>query len=253
MFSWAITFLVIALVAAALGFGGLAGTAMSAAQIQQWLRLVWNTLLKIHWKQASQIVAEFKRHPQTNQALVKKVEEQVASTAAYATDDAHGSKDIQFIYEWCAVSVANMDFMLRFMTQAITTPSAEIVEQRKKWNRHFLQDLEKQYQKQTQYATTFAYQNANRRVQCSQWPTLRFMGKSTDATWIVSDASREWRTAQGVDAKTNIPYVTNFSIDTTPEPVPVQKRKETSDQMVLETDINVLTGAGTREDQIIID
>jgi len=33
MLSWAITFLVIALIAAALGFGGLAGTAMSAAQI----------------------------------------------------------------------------------------------------------------------------------------------------------------------------------------------------------------------------
>ncbi len=33
MFGWALTFLVIALVAAALGFGGLAGTAMSAAQI----------------------------------------------------------------------------------------------------------------------------------------------------------------------------------------------------------------------------
>jgi uncharacterized membrane protein YtjA (UPF0391 family) len=33
MFGWAITFLVIALVAAALGFGGVAGTAMSAAQI----------------------------------------------------------------------------------------------------------------------------------------------------------------------------------------------------------------------------
>lgn len=33
MFGWAITFLVIALVAAALGFGGIAGTAMSAAQI----------------------------------------------------------------------------------------------------------------------------------------------------------------------------------------------------------------------------
>lgn len=33
MFGWAITFLVIALIAAALGFGGIAGTAMSAAQI----------------------------------------------------------------------------------------------------------------------------------------------------------------------------------------------------------------------------
>jgi uncharacterized membrane protein YtjA (UPF0391 family) len=33
MFGWAISFLLIALVAAALGFGGVAGTAMSAAQI----------------------------------------------------------------------------------------------------------------------------------------------------------------------------------------------------------------------------
>lgn len=33
MFSWAITFLVIALIAAALGFGGLAGTAAWAAKI----------------------------------------------------------------------------------------------------------------------------------------------------------------------------------------------------------------------------
>jgi uncharacterized membrane protein YtjA (UPF0391 family) len=33
MFGWAILFLVVALVAAALGFGGVAGTAMSAAQI----------------------------------------------------------------------------------------------------------------------------------------------------------------------------------------------------------------------------
>jgi uncharacterized membrane protein YtjA (UPF0391 family) len=33
MFGWAILFLLIALVAAALGFGGVAGTAMSAAQI----------------------------------------------------------------------------------------------------------------------------------------------------------------------------------------------------------------------------
>ncbi len=33
MFGWAITFLIIALIAAALGFGGVAGTAMSAAQI----------------------------------------------------------------------------------------------------------------------------------------------------------------------------------------------------------------------------
>lgn len=33
MFGWAITFLLIALVSAALGFGGVAGTAMSAAQI----------------------------------------------------------------------------------------------------------------------------------------------------------------------------------------------------------------------------
>jgi uncharacterized membrane protein YtjA (UPF0391 family) len=33
MFGWAITFLLIAIVAAALGFGGVAGTALSAAQI----------------------------------------------------------------------------------------------------------------------------------------------------------------------------------------------------------------------------
>jgi uncharacterized membrane protein YtjA (UPF0391 family) len=33
MFGWAIAFLIIALIAAALGFGGVAGTAMSAAQI----------------------------------------------------------------------------------------------------------------------------------------------------------------------------------------------------------------------------
>ena len=40
MFGWAITFLVIALVAAALGFGGLAGTAMSAAQIVFYVAIV---------------------------------------------------------------------------------------------------------------------------------------------------------------------------------------------------------------------
>ena len=33
MFGWAITFLLVAIIAAALGFGGVAGTAMSAAQI----------------------------------------------------------------------------------------------------------------------------------------------------------------------------------------------------------------------------
>jgi uncharacterized membrane protein YtjA (UPF0391 family) len=33
MFGWAITFLLVALIAAALGFGGVAGTTMSAAQI----------------------------------------------------------------------------------------------------------------------------------------------------------------------------------------------------------------------------
>ncbi len=40
MLSWAITFLIIALVAAALGFGGLAGTAMSAAQIVFYVAIV---------------------------------------------------------------------------------------------------------------------------------------------------------------------------------------------------------------------
>lgn len=33
MLGWAITFLVVALIAAALGFGGIAGTAMGAAKI----------------------------------------------------------------------------------------------------------------------------------------------------------------------------------------------------------------------------
>jgi uncharacterized membrane protein YtjA (UPF0391 family) len=33
MFNWAITFLIIALVAAVLGFGGIAGTAVGAAKI----------------------------------------------------------------------------------------------------------------------------------------------------------------------------------------------------------------------------
>ena len=33
MFGWAITFLVIALIAAVLGFGGIAGTAIAAAKI----------------------------------------------------------------------------------------------------------------------------------------------------------------------------------------------------------------------------
>lgn len=40
MISWAITFLIIALVAAALGFGGIAGTAMSAAKILFFVALV---------------------------------------------------------------------------------------------------------------------------------------------------------------------------------------------------------------------
>ncbi|MDP2803386.1 MAG: DUF1328 domain-containing protein [Phreatobacter sp.] len=37
---WAIVFLVVALVAAALGFGGLAGTAMSGAQLLFWVAIV---------------------------------------------------------------------------------------------------------------------------------------------------------------------------------------------------------------------
>lgn len=38
--SWALTFLVIALIAAALGFGGLAGSAMGIAKILFWIFLV---------------------------------------------------------------------------------------------------------------------------------------------------------------------------------------------------------------------
>lgn len=37
---WALAFLVIALVAAALGFGGIAGTAMSGAQMLFWVAIV---------------------------------------------------------------------------------------------------------------------------------------------------------------------------------------------------------------------
>lgn len=37
---WAIVFLVVALVAAVLGFGGLAGTAMSGAQMLFWVAIV---------------------------------------------------------------------------------------------------------------------------------------------------------------------------------------------------------------------
>jgi uncharacterized membrane protein YtjA (UPF0391 family) len=37
---WAVVFLVIALVAAALGFGGLAGTAMAGAQMLFWVAIV---------------------------------------------------------------------------------------------------------------------------------------------------------------------------------------------------------------------
>lgn len=40
MLSWALTFLVIALIAAALGFGGIAGSAIGIAQILFWLFLV---------------------------------------------------------------------------------------------------------------------------------------------------------------------------------------------------------------------
>lgn len=40
MLSWALTFLVIALIAAALGFGGIAGSAVGIAQILFWLFLV---------------------------------------------------------------------------------------------------------------------------------------------------------------------------------------------------------------------
>lgn len=40
MLSWALTFLVIALIAAALGFGGLAGSAMGIAKILFWIFLV---------------------------------------------------------------------------------------------------------------------------------------------------------------------------------------------------------------------
>lgn len=37
---WALAFLVIALIAAALGFGGVAGTAMSGAQLLFWVAIV---------------------------------------------------------------------------------------------------------------------------------------------------------------------------------------------------------------------
>ncbi len=37
---WAVVLLVIALVAAALGFGGLAGTAMSGAQLLFWVAII---------------------------------------------------------------------------------------------------------------------------------------------------------------------------------------------------------------------
>jgi uncharacterized membrane protein YtjA (UPF0391 family) len=37
---WAVMFLVVALVAAALGFGGVAGTAMSGAQMLFWVAIV---------------------------------------------------------------------------------------------------------------------------------------------------------------------------------------------------------------------
>ncbi|CAH1648836.1 MULTISPECIES: DUF1328 domain-containing protein [Chelatococcus] len=40
MISWAITFLVIALIAAVLGFGGIAGTAISIAQIIFYVAIV---------------------------------------------------------------------------------------------------------------------------------------------------------------------------------------------------------------------
>lgn len=37
---WALAFLVVALIAAALGFGGVAGTAMSGAQLLFWVAIV---------------------------------------------------------------------------------------------------------------------------------------------------------------------------------------------------------------------
>jgi uncharacterized membrane protein YtjA (UPF0391 family) len=37
---WALTFLIVALIAAALGFGGVAGTAMSGAQMLFWVAIV---------------------------------------------------------------------------------------------------------------------------------------------------------------------------------------------------------------------
>lgn len=40
MLGWALTFLVIALIAAALGFGGIAGSAMGIAQILFWIFLI---------------------------------------------------------------------------------------------------------------------------------------------------------------------------------------------------------------------
>ena len=40
MLGWAVTFLVIALIAAALGFGGLAGTAVGIAKLLFWVFLV---------------------------------------------------------------------------------------------------------------------------------------------------------------------------------------------------------------------
>ncbi len=40
MFGWALMFLIVAVIAAALGFGGVAGTAMSAAQIIFFVALI---------------------------------------------------------------------------------------------------------------------------------------------------------------------------------------------------------------------
>jgi hypothetical protein len=203
---------------------------MSASQVQQWLRLIWNTLLKIHWKQADLIVAEFKQQPDTDKALVTRIEQRVAATAAYATEPgkSHDSTSIQFLYEWCKIDVAHLHYAVRFIARAVTSPSARVTKHRKEWNQVFLDELEAQYREQTQYATTFANQNANRRVLYSKWPLIQFPVIQFQPC-IPSEASTKWRTAEGpdfgMDTRATLPAVTDLVIDTSPEPDLSRKRK----------------------------
>ena len=52
MLSWAVTFLIVALIAAALGFGGIAGTAVEMAKVLFIVFLVMAVISLIFWRRS---------------------------------------------------------------------------------------------------------------------------------------------------------------------------------------------------------